>query len=167
MALDAQPHRQRGITLIICMIVLLVVTLMGLSSIRDTSMEERMAGNLRNRTLAFQAAESALREAEALVDGPVLSFNGSNGLYQPLPAIWGTHAASWGIPSAVRTFSGNLAGVAAQPVYIIEELGAGAPPSSAAAGQVQASSGTLFRITTRAVGSTGTAVVILQSVFKN
>jgi len=161
-------RQQTGITLIICMIVLLVITLMGLSSIRDTSMEERMAGNLRNRNLAFQAAESALREAEVLVAGELLNFNGTNGLYQPLSPIWGTHAGSWGIPSAVRTFSGSLSGVASQPVYIIEELEPAEPSSSAAAGQAQnVGNGGKFRITARAVGSTDTAVVILQSVYKN
>ncbi|MFT5720273.1 MAG: type IV pilus assembly protein PilX [Motiliproteus sp.] len=164
-----QLHRQQGITLIICMIMLVVVTLLGLSSIRDATMEEKMAGNMKSRSVAFQAAESALREGEAFVNNPSLPpFDGSGGLYPPLAGIWGAGAASWANNSLVRRYSSALAGVAAAPVYIIEELSTGTPSASVAANQYQnTSSQAYFRITARAVGSTDRAVVMLQTVYKN
>lgn len=61
------PKRQRGVALIVVLILLLVVTLLGLASMRGTLLEERMSGNLYDRSLSFQAAERALREGEALV----------------------------------------------------------------------------------------------------
>lgn len=74
--------RQRGATLLIALVLLVVMTLLGLSSIRSTSMQERMGANLYDRSLAFQAVESALREAEATITINTAVTN-TNGLYCP------------------------------------------------------------------------------------
>lgn len=58
---------QRGVTLLVVLILLIVVTLLGLVALRGTLMEERMSAYLFDRSLAFQAAESALRLAEQKV----------------------------------------------------------------------------------------------------
>lgn len=60
-------QRQRGVALFVVLMLLLVITLLGLSSLRGTVMEERMSANMFDRSLGFQGAESALREAEARV----------------------------------------------------------------------------------------------------
>lgn len=74
--------RQRGATLLIALVMLIVMTLLGLSSIRSASMQERMGANLYDRSLAFQAVESALREAEARISAGTVITN-SNGFYCP------------------------------------------------------------------------------------
>lgn len=56
---------QRGAALIVVLILLLMMTLLGLASLRGTILEERMSANMYDRSLAFQAAEAALRQAEA------------------------------------------------------------------------------------------------------
>lgn len=56
--------QQRGISLLVVLVLLLIMTLLGLAILRSTMLEERMAGNMYERSLAFQAAESALREGE-------------------------------------------------------------------------------------------------------
>ena len=43
------------------------MTLLGVSSMSTSNLEEKMSGNSRDREIAFQAAESALREAERIV----------------------------------------------------------------------------------------------------
>ncbi len=53
----------RGAVLITGLIVLAVMTIIGVSSIRGTLLEERMAGNLREQNHAFQAAEAGLQAA--------------------------------------------------------------------------------------------------------
>lgn len=58
-------HSQRGAILVVALIMLLLVTIIGIASMRDTSLQERMAGNLRDRELALQSAEAALRRGEA------------------------------------------------------------------------------------------------------
>jgi type IV pilus assembly protein PilX len=55
---------QRGAALVISLILLVVITLVGLASIRSTQLQESMSGNMVDRSLAFQRAESALRAAE-------------------------------------------------------------------------------------------------------
>ncbi|MBT8090452.1 MAG: hypothetical protein KJO01_09620 [Gammaproteobacteria bacterium] len=76
-------RRQRGVVLIVSLIMLLVVTLLAVSSMQGTSLEEKMAGNTRDRNLAFQTTESAVREAETYIESIVSlgSFNGGGGLY--------------------------------------------------------------------------------------
>jgi type IV pilus assembly protein PilX len=58
------PRRQQGAILVIALLFLVLLTIIGISSISSVTLEERMAGNLREQTTAFQAAESALRDAE-------------------------------------------------------------------------------------------------------
>ncbi len=159
--------QQQGMTLIICMIVLVMLTLMGLGSIRDTAMEERMAGNMKNRNLAFLAAESALREAERFIESTPPSesdCDGTAGLYPQQPDVLGFMATSWAVGAAVRPYTAALPDVVATPVYIIECMASEAKdPSKKAGGSVETP---FYRVTARAVGSTATAVVILQTIYR-
>lgn len=59
-----QIKQQQGAALIVGLIVLLLMTIMGLSAMQGTSLQEKMSGNLRDTTLAFNASEAALRYAE-------------------------------------------------------------------------------------------------------
>jgi len=78
---------QRGAALIVSLIMLLIMTLLGLSSIRTVLQEERMTGNTLDRSLAFQAAEAALRagEIEAVKQSktfpPNANFPAGSGVY--------------------------------------------------------------------------------------
>jgi len=56
--------RERGAVLIVALVMLLLLTVIGLSSMRGTSLQENMAGNMRDSNLALQASEAALRKGE-------------------------------------------------------------------------------------------------------
>ena len=60
---------QEGFVLIVGLVILGLLTMLALSSMRDTTMQEKMAGASRDSGLAFQAAESALRDAESCITG--------------------------------------------------------------------------------------------------
>jgi len=60
-------RRARGAVLIMSLVMLLVLTILGIGAMQSATMEERMAGNLRDEDLAFQTSEAALREAQRLV----------------------------------------------------------------------------------------------------
>ena len=60
----SRQRAQSGIVLPIVLIFLVVMTLIGITAIRNVTLEERMAGNSRDQQLAFQAAEEALRFCE-------------------------------------------------------------------------------------------------------
>ena len=55
------PSCQRGASLVVVLILLLVMTLLGLAVLRTTLLDERMSANLRDRSLALQALVASLR----------------------------------------------------------------------------------------------------------
>ncbi|HEY2346453.1 MAG TPA: PilX N-terminal domain-containing pilus assembly protein [Xanthomonadaceae bacterium] len=67
------PRRQRGAALMVVLILLLIMTLLGLASLRGTLMDQRMSANTYDRNLSLQEAEAALREGEAVLAPGVAS----------------------------------------------------------------------------------------------
>ncbi|MGX2042138.1 pilus assembly PilX family protein [Methylocaldum sp. MU1018] len=178
--------------MITVLIILLLLTLIGVTSMQTTALEEKMAGNLRNENLAFQAAEAALRSGEAYLQGVSigpfaadtsetnLALNPA-GLYQPTlspgkerwqqPNIWAAAGS--------QAHAQALAGLAEPPRYIIEDMSSytkctnsgnctNVPLPRTPGGSVKF--GPIpdvgrFRITARGVGGTTDAVVLLQSYY--
>lgn len=56
--------RQSGVVLAVSLIILLLLTLIGVTSSNVTGLEEKMTANTKDVNLAFQAAEAALRATE-------------------------------------------------------------------------------------------------------
>lgn len=164
---SANFARERGAALIVALIMLLVMTVLGVSAARNTNLQERMAGNLRDNNLAFQSAERALREGETFLRGATLPpFTGANGLLAMQDgagqaSFWANDA--WWLANG-RTASGILH-VARAPRYVIEEL----PPVPQAGGSERF--GPLpdigfYRITAQAQGGSADAVTILQTTYR-
>ena len=65
-------QHQKGAVLIVGLIMLFVMTLISMSSMTGSVLETRMSSNFRDRQLAFQAAEAALRRGEALTSSYTL-----------------------------------------------------------------------------------------------
>lgn len=57
-------HTQSGSALIVSLIMLVLITIIGFSSMQRSNLEERMTANENSFNAAFQAAEAGLREAE-------------------------------------------------------------------------------------------------------
>ncbi|ESQ13028.1 MAG: hypothetical protein N838_16215 [Thiohalocapsa sp. PB-PSB1] len=76
---------QSGAVLVLGLVLLLVITLIGVSGLRTTVMQERMAGNLRQNNIALQATEAAIQAGLAYVESlpsvPIVSASGSNYLW--------------------------------------------------------------------------------------
>ncbi len=65
------PHvRQRGLSLVVVMVLLVIVSLLGISGAQLSMMTERGARNDRDTQVAWQAAEAALMDAEFDMRGP-------------------------------------------------------------------------------------------------
>lgn len=62
-----RPNGQSGVALIVGLVILAVVSLIGIAAFSITTQEERMAGNSRDRILALEAAEAALRGCENFI----------------------------------------------------------------------------------------------------
>ena len=61
----ALKQTQRGATLVIALLLLVMIAMYGIPAAMNSMQNERMTGNSRNRDLAFQATEHAMRAAEA------------------------------------------------------------------------------------------------------
>lgn len=169
-----QPGKQQGSALIISLVILIVMTLIGITGVGTSTLEEKMAGNTRDKALAFQAAEAALRDGEAYFANNVVSvtaaFNGANaGLYPAgsNPDVF--DSATW---DNSLSYSDIIDGVATQPRYIIELLGdigsAGDSLNIMGYGESSGIAGlTAVRVTARGTGGSDNSVVILQSNFSN
>ena len=159
-----------GVSLVISLLFLVLLSLLGLVGMGVSTLEERMAGNTQDRTLAFNAAEAALRDCETVLQGASLTvFNGTNGMYQPAALgatpVW--KSIDWSAPNTTRVHANPPAGVAAAPRCIIEELPAqpnSGGNNSLAAGRPLPDAG-IFRITARGVGAKPGTVVMLQSTY--
>ena len=57
------PGRQRGAVLVVSLVLLVVLTLLGVSVMNVTQLEERMAGNSQEMNQAFHSAETGLSSA--------------------------------------------------------------------------------------------------------
>lgn len=150
--------RQRGVVLIVALVVLLVLSMLGISSMQGTVMEERMAGNMYDRNLAFQAAEAALRAGEADASaGTNIAYDVS--VSSTAAPVGLEYDANW--PATAVDYTVTLAGLATAPEYIIERQRP-LPPLEAD----QPMQPPLMRISARGTGRNGTSVVVLQSIYK-
>lgn len=157
-------------SLIMGLLFLALLSLLGLAGMRVSSQEERMASNSQDRTLAFNAAEAALRDCESVLQGVTLpAFNNTNGLYQPAAPgatpLW--QSIDWGAAGTTRVHATTPAGASAAPRCIIEELPAlpnMGGSNSLAANKPLPDAG-VYRITARGVGAKPGTVVMLQSTY--
>jgi type IV pilus assembly protein PilX len=145
-----RPQRPRqGVTLIIMLVMLVVVTLVTLTGLRSTTMNERMAGNSRDRQRALQAAEAAVQSClQQISDGTPPN---------PQTPAAATAAALWDVPG---TWTNNAistavvvagAGLSANPRCLVETIGLLGS----------------YRVTGRAVGGSPDTVVMLQATYSN
>lgn len=176
------PVRQGGMTLIMALIFLLILTVLGATVATNNSLQTRMAGSTRQRDLALQAAEHSLRTAEAAI----YSAASSESLYiqdviaqDPSAAIvakptyvllngesHNNDASYWKNTFDWTTNSSNSAiGIssdltAANPRFVIEQMPKAMCPDDVA------KTCFYFRVTARGVGKDAEAAVVLQSMFK-
>jgi len=61
-------RRQQGISLLVVLLLLVVMSVLGVAVLRSSALQERMSANLRDRSLATQAVEAALDVARANLD---------------------------------------------------------------------------------------------------
>ena len=171
-------HRQRGVALVMALVFLLLLTLLGITALNTTSLEGKMATNVKDRNLAFQAAESALTLGGNWLNnqiGKPVFPNNNIGLYLPSTTateVW--DSVDWS-GSNLATFpntpgqsgSGNLGKVNTQPKYIIEDLGEiqESGGSLVMSSDYKSKGTTILRVTARGTGGTDAAVVMVQSTY--
>ncbi|MDZ7684298.1 MAG: PilX N-terminal domain-containing pilus assembly protein [Gammaproteobacteria bacterium] len=181
-------HGQRGVALFISLVMLLILTLLGVSAVQTTALQERMSRNSFDNNLAFQATESAVRDAEDFIEdnfNSLVMFDTAgaedNGFYYDNE--W-NETPNWenidwdtdqecdpsSVPTGVRAAETEVPGVCVQPKYIIEHvktvvsdqdrLNLDNIGQGTGTGRTQ-----VFRITALGTGGTKTAHVLLQTTY--
>lgn len=176
---------QQGSVLLVSLVLLLIITVAGITSIRVASLEEKMTGNFRNEQLAFHSAEVGVLEAENYVANTVLSLSSFNADCINGLCFNGTQSTEagtcenstdrpwedesvWSTSSKHRTTAINLEGVSAQAKYIVEfrcylpKESDGPIPDPASFSDWAR----FYRITVLATGGSTDARVMLQTTYK-
>ncbi|MFP3343720.1 PilX N-terminal domain-containing pilus assembly protein [Halomonas sp. SIMBA_159] len=133
----AMTH-QRGMALVLSLIFLAIVTILSLSSMQGAITQDRMASSQRDYSVAFQAAEAALREAETLLQNGANPGNG-----------WSNHAM-------------NMAELTQNPRYRIQAL---APLGSRSSNSSTEVVEMLYRIEAQGFGRGVDTSVTLEALY--
>ena len=189
-ALDEHPlltlsECERGSVLLVSLVMLLVITVAGLTAVKMATLEEKMSGNYQDQQMAFYAAEAALKEAENFIasndlvlsnfsvgcdDGYCFSGNDINDIGSCEPGTsepWLTGTV-WSDSNQHRVTTVFISGISAQAKYIIEfrcyiaKEAPGPLPDPANRGDWAQ----FYRITALATGGSSDSRVMLQSSYK-
>ncbi|MBX3690394.1 pilus assembly protein [Dokdonella sp.] len=193
---NPMPTRQHGAVLFVALVFLILITLLALTAIGSSILQEKMTGGMRNGQLSALGADSALRGGEAWMWN--LNFNAVAG--QPLPPCIGSSSGTcvyrpgatgalrsdvqkfrtshgWvnelpGSPTYTHVMTGltgttETASLAEQPQLIIEDMGDNVPPSSGRqSGAIDPENATAYRFYRITARSTGGSAAV-QRVFES
>lgn len=168
---------QQGSVLITSLILLLVLTLLGLSSMQTSVMEEMMAGNAKDHHMAFQSAEAALRDGEsrilAYIAEPIPSPTGATDVWvKNSPDVDTSNGTSWWCETGAGDAWWLVKGIS-----YTKDLGYTTTPQSLVeiedfvrdslnVGQQMDESGKVYyRITARGRGGSNQALSMLRSAY--
>ncbi|MGY2340335.1 pilus assembly PilX family protein [Pseudomonas sp. SDO5532_S415] len=149
------PRSQRGMALLVSLVFLLLLTLIGISSMQNATLQEKMAGSVSLRNQSFQAAEAALRVGESAVqlDSYLLAECNDTRQCEP-PAESSTVKAAGFIASSGVTWIASGSGF-----YGVQNIGT----TQMAVNVPSNTSATLYRVT--AVGIAGNSRSVVESIY--
>ncbi|HDZ56623.1 MAG TPA: hypothetical protein ENI17_13870 [Pseudomonas xinjiangensis] len=168
---------QRGSVLLICLILLLAMTFLGVSAMSNSTMQERIVGGARDQNVAFQAAEAALRVGELMAQD-VISEVSEYPELRPADAVNCVIGADdWKAPAGLKrapstptcTVTSYYAALAAERTSqsdlldapeICIETGEAAGPGGASACHQDSPRGLLFKVDAEGFGSTGASATL-------
>jgi type IV pilus assembly protein PilX len=175
---------QSGVALVVALILLVVITLVGLAAVRGTIMQQKMAGNMYDRQIAFQNAEAAMRAATASIPNSPGDI-ARNCQSASVVCLTNPFEDPWILanPSKIKSLAKTqyTAGTMAtgQPQYVIENMGNFQDPSTNTGFNQSANShnygvnggaitNIYYRVTARSGDPTrgDRAVVVLQAMIK-
>ncbi|MEJ2115276.1 MAG: PilX N-terminal domain-containing pilus assembly protein [Gammaproteobacteria bacterium] len=165
--------KQSGAVLFVGLIMLLVMSLIAVTSMQNSTLEVRMAGNTRDSLVALQTAEAALQAGEEFLDAGGLSLadfdnDGSDALYDNSnDELWKT--INWQDTNSKRYMTFSPSNVATEPRYVIQHISeTQVAPKLLVENYGEGQAGQtiqLFRVTARGTGGSDNTKVYLQSIY--
>lgn len=126
---------QRGAALVTSLLLLLVLTIIGVTAMQVTRLQERMAGGARDMNLALQGAEAGLRNGEAMIQarasrpdtciGLPCGFWQLGALAQPQSqnqTWWDTNGIEFERVAATHV-ANEIAELSRDPQFVVESVG--------------------------------------------
>lgn len=175
--------RQRGAALVVGLIFLVLLTMLGVAAFGISGMLERMSGHTRDRVVAFQAAEFALRQCEDNVNtGATPHFLPADGIDPDRWSAWVSTTSTgdandnkindiWesnGVTTKVDpdSDSDGVKDFPVPPRCLIELMNETRPcgGNESLNAAAPTSEGRLYRITARGMTPSQATVVMLQSI---
>ncbi|MCX2544272.1 PilX N-terminal domain-containing pilus assembly protein [Pseudomonas sp. COW5] len=150
-----QRPTQRGMVLLVSLVFLLLLTVIGLSSMQSANLQEKMAGSVSLRNQSFQTAEAALRIGESAVQLSTYSLAVCANTTQCAPPAESTVVTAAGLNST----SGVTWIAAGSGFYGVQNIGT----TLTAVNVPSNTSATLYRVT--AVGIVGSSRSVVESVY--
>ncbi len=157
---------QAGAALIVVLIILVAMTIAGVSGMQMSSLEERMSANSRDRVLALQAAETALRVGQVRAKTQLLSSANAactNGLCSlgaapdPITYDWSSASTKHVVVNKNDASNGISPQLSGDPSFFIEKAGLRQNPSTCD-GWIS-----VARVVSRAQGIDPSTIVLLES----
>jgi type IV pilus assembly protein PilX len=168
--MNSAKHYQSGAVLIVCLMFLMIMSVLGISSMNNATLEEKMAGNTRNKHLSFQAAETALRAGEIAANAfdVTTKFSGTNGRYQPSVVSDATYPIWENVDNSDWLEPSYTSGMSQQPKYIIENYSTMPRDSHCLLDSeaIATCKKPVYRITARGWGQNDNHITVLQSTFR-
>lgn len=162
-------RRQQGATLAVALILLLVITLLGMSAIQMTQMQEKMSANLEDKTQAFNAAESALIAGEnwvlSLTSEPtvVASCGTPPCIRTPYSIDFTTQTNAWWLTNGA-SYTSSLKNIATPGRYVVEFIQYVSDSPMVGNSTTTIKGIFYYQVTARGTGATDNAVSIIQTV---
>lgn len=161
--------KQQGAALILSLILLMAMTMLGLSSTRSAILEEKMFHNMRDIAISFEAAEAGLREVETWLQQQTSKplVNERNFVYLPdeLPEPIKQNHQWWVSLENTGTYgidsSAGLEQVKLQPRFVLEYVSF-LPDTPLPEDQIP-NGIHIYRATCRATGASNASQSILQT----
>jgi type IV pilus assembly protein PilX len=163
---------QTGAALIVSLVILVAMTMLGITAMKSSTNELAMVGNLRESALTFQAAEAGLSVAEAQIEAGNLPANMLSQSDTDPDYLDNTTWSGGSINTASVTLE-NIS-TALNPLYIVKSLDEWNPdrnvksvdPGFGGYGQTStARTVDYYRVTARGFGQTGVTSRTLQSFY--
>ena len=143
---------QRGMALLVSLVFLLLLTMIGLSSMQNATLQEKMAGSVSLRNHSFQGAEAALRVGESAVQLDSYSL--------PVCSQCAPPAEATSITAAGLNSSSGVTWIASGTgFYGVQNIGT----TLNAVNVPSNTSATLYRVT--AVGIAGNSRSVVESIY--
>ncbi|KZX79060.1 hypothetical protein A3715_09585 [Oleiphilus sp. HI0009] len=124
---NLNPKKQKGAALFISLIFLLILTVLGVSSMNDTIMQGKMSAAIQDGNVALQGSETAVRAAEQAIEAFISTtgFNSTGPFYTNGNAPDPFDASIWvdDVNNTATQAAGAVAGQTVQPRYFIELAG--------------------------------------------